>query len=130
LLEYFNVKVGKEDIFKHTVGNDNLQEICKNNGINVTNFVRSKNLTVKSAMLPHRNIHTFTWTSPDRKTHNQNNHILSDGRKHSSTLDVRSFRGADCDTDHYLMVENLGKNWQCVNKQGTCFIGTDSVSRN
>jgi hypothetical protein len=29
---------------------------------------------------------------------------LIDKRRHSNILDVRSFRGADCDTDHYLVV--------------------------
>ena len=58
-------------------------------------------------MFPHRNIHKYTWTSPDGKTRNQIHHILLDRRRHTSILDVRSFRGADCDTDHYLMVEKL-----------------------
>ncbi|PNF28003.1 hypothetical protein B7P43_G13847, partial [Cryptotermes secundus] len=69
-----------------------------------------KNLTVKSTMFPHRNIHKFTWTSPDGKIHNQIDHILMDRRRHSSTLEVRSFRVADCDTDHYLVVTEVDVN--------------------
>jgi hypothetical protein len=49
-------------------------------------------------MFPHRNIHKYIWTSQDGKTHNQIEHILVDGRRHSSVLDVRSFRAADCDS--------------------------------
>jgi hypothetical protein len=63
-------------------------------------------------MFPHRNIHKFTWTSPDGKTQNEIERILIDRRRHSSILDVRPFRAADCDTDHYLVVENLGRDWQ------------------
>jgi hypothetical protein len=33
-------------------------------------FATSKNLVVKSKLFPHRNIHKYTWTSPDGKTHN------------------------------------------------------------
>jgi hypothetical protein len=29
----FNAKVGKEDIFKPTTGNENLYEICNDNGV-------------------------------------------------------------------------------------------------
>jgi hypothetical protein len=32
---------------------------------------------------------------------------LIDKRQHSNILDVQSFRGADCDNDHYLVVAKL-----------------------
>jgi endonuclease/exonuclease/phosphatase family metal-dependent hydrolase len=51
----------------------------------------------------------YTWTSRDGKTHNQIDHILVDRRRHSNVLDVRSFRAADCDTDHYLVVAKVGE---------------------
>ena len=71
------------------------------------NFATSKNLVVKSSMFPHQNIHKCTWTSPDGQTHDQIDHILIDRRTHSSILDVRSFRGADCNPDHYLVVAKV-----------------------
>jgi hypothetical protein len=70
LLGDFNSKVGREDIFKPTIGNENFHKISNNNGVRLVNFARSKNLRVKSTMFPHRNIHKYTWTSPDGKTYN------------------------------------------------------------
>jgi hypothetical protein len=116
LLGNFNAKVGRGDIFKPIIGNESLQEICNDNGVRVVNFATSKNLTVKSTMFPHRNIYKHTWTSPDGKTHNQTGHILVDRRRHSNVLDVRAFRAADCDTDHYLLVAKVRER-QAVDKQ-------------
>jgi hypothetical protein len=100
LLGDFNAKVRRENIFKPTIGNKSLHQDSNDNGVRILNFDTSKNLVFKSTMFHHRNIHKYTWTSPDGKTHNQTDHILIDGRRHSSILGVRSFRGADCDTDH------------------------------
>jgi hypothetical protein len=41
-----------------------------------------------------------------------------DRRSHSSVLDVPSFRAADCDTDHYLVVATIRERL-AVNKQGS-----------
>jgi hypothetical protein len=93
LLGDFNAKVGREDIFKPTIGNESLHATSNvNNGVRVVNFATSKNLTVKSTMFPHRNIHKVTLTSPDGMTHNQIDHILIDRRRHSNIVDVRLFR--------------------------------------
>jgi hypothetical protein len=116
MLGDFNVKVSREDIFKSTMGNEGLQEISNDNGVRLVHFATSKNLRDKSTMFPHRNIHKYTWTSPDGKTHNQIGHILVDRRRHSNVLDVRSLRAADCDSDHYLVVAKV-KERLAVNKE-------------
>jgi hypothetical protein len=107
LLGDFNAKVGREDIFKLTIGNENLREISNDNGVRLVNFATYKNLIAKSTMFPYCNIYKCTWTSPDEKTHIQIGHILVDRRRHSNILDVQSYRAADCDTDQYLVVAKL-----------------------
>jgi len=52
-------------------------------------------------MFPHRKIHKYTWNPTDGKTDNQIDPILIDRRWHLNVVDVLSFRGSDCDTDHY-----------------------------
>jgi len=85
LLGDFNVKVGRVNIFKLTIGNESLPQDSNDNGVRIVNFSTSKSLVVKS-------IHKYTWTSPDGKTHNQIDHILIDRRQHSSIRDVQSVR--------------------------------------
>jgi hypothetical protein len=80
LLEDFNAKVGREKIFKPTIGNKSLHQDSNDNGVRIVNFDTSKNPFVKRTMFPHRNIHKCTWTSPDGQTHNQIDHILIDRR--------------------------------------------------
>jgi endonuclease/exonuclease/phosphatase family metal-dependent hydrolase len=127
LLGDFNAKVGREEIFKPTIESESLHGISNDNGVRVVHFATSRNLAIKSTMFPHRNIHKFMWSFADGKTHNQIDHILIDRRRHSSILDVRSFREADCDTDHYLVV---AKVMERLNKQHTEFIWKGSISRN
>jgi hypothetical protein len=88
LLGYFNAKVGMEDVFKPAIENESLHATSNDNGVRVVNFATSKNLTVKSTIFPHRNIHNVIWTSPGGRSHNQIDHILIDRRRHSNILDI------------------------------------------
>jgi len=120
LLGDCNAKVGRENIFKLTSGNVSLHQDSNDNVVRIVNFSTSKNLVVRSTMFLYSNIHKYAWTSPDGKTHNQNDHVLIERRWHLSILDVRSFRGADGDTDHFLVVaeirERLAVSKQSVQK--------------
>jgi hypothetical protein len=50
--------------------------------------------------------------------------VLIDKTRHSSILDVRSFRGADCDTDHYLVVAKVRERL-AVSKRATKKVDTE-----
>ena len=71
-----NAKVGRENIFKPTIGNKSLHN---DNGVRRVHFATSKHLVVKSTMFPRRNIHKYNWTFLNGKTLNQIDHILIAG---------------------------------------------------
>ena len=45
----------------------------------------------------------MTWRSPDGQTYNQIDHLLIDARHVSNVMDVRTFRGANIDSEYYLL---------------------------
>jgi len=63
-------------------------------GDGVTNFIKKEKISFS-----------------DRKMYYNIDHILLDKRQHSSIVDVWSIRGADCDTDHYLVVSEVRDRW-------------------
>ena len=52
LLGDFKAKVGRENIFKPTIGKESLHQDSNVNGVRLVNFATSKNLVVKSMMFP------------------------------------------------------------------------------
>jgi hypothetical protein len=82
VLGNFNAKVVREDIFKQILWNKTLHKISNDNGVRVVNFT-TKNLTTKSTMFSHHNIHKYAWMSLDGKTHNRIRHILIDRQRMS-----------------------------------------------
>jgi hypothetical protein len=73
----FYVKVGREDIFKPTIGNESIRRNTNDNGVRIVTLPHKEKLVVKSTMFPLRNTHKYTWTTPDGKTYNQIYHILT-----------------------------------------------------
>ena len=82
--------MGGENVFKPRTGIECLHQDSNDNGVRIVNFATTKNLVVKSTMFPRCNIHKYTWTSPDGKTHNQIDYILIDRICHSNILDIQS----------------------------------------
>jgi hypothetical protein len=53
LLRDLNAKVGREDIFKLTIGNESLHEIRNDNGVRVVNFATSKKISLSKVQCSH-----------------------------------------------------------------------------
>jgi len=60
LLGDFNAELGRQKIFKLTIGNDSLHQDSNDNGVRIVNFATSNNLVVQNTMFPHRNIRKYT----------------------------------------------------------------------
>jgi len=123
----FNAKIGKEDFFRPTIGLESLHEESNDNRVRVINFATGKNLIVKSTYFRHKNIHKQTWISPDGNTRNQIDHVLVDKRRHTNVLDVRSYRGANCDSDHMFVIAKIRERLS-LNKTNGQLIGSKRLN--
>jgi len=52
LLGYFNVKLGREDIFKPKIGNESLHQDNNDNGVRIVNFAASKTYLLRARCSP------------------------------------------------------------------------------
>jgi len=67
-------------------------------------FCALNNLAIPSTMFPHKEIHRYKWTSPNGQYHNQIDHVAVRSNFKRSVQDVRAYRGADCASDHNLVI--------------------------
>jgi hypothetical protein len=102
----FNAKVGGENIFKPTNGIESLHQDSNDNGVRIVNVATSKNLVLRARF---SRTETFISTRGPLLMDRLITRLITliDRRLHSSILDVRSFRGADCETDQYLVVAKV-----------------------
>jgi len=99
----FNAKIGREECHKSTIGNYSLHSSTNDNGTKLIDFALGKGLVVKSTMFQRKDIHKYTWISPNGRHKNQIDHVLINNRFKNSILNIRTLRGADMDSDHLLV---------------------------
>jgi len=104
----FNAKVGgrQPSAMSSAVGLYGLGE-TNEAGEQLEDSCLEHDLALANTMLKQHPRRLYTWTTPDGDTRNQIDYISIAQRWKTSLMNCRTYSGADCDTDHQLLVATL-----------------------
>ena len=101
----WNAKIGAaQDGEDGVVGRHGLGDERSENRVRFVSSCAANNLATVSTMFPHKNIHKYTWTAPNERVRNQIDHVAVNRKFKRSVRDKRSYRGADSESDHNLVI--------------------------
>ena len=76
----------------------------------LTEFCQENTLIIASTLFQQHERQHYTWTSPDAQYQNQIDYILCGQRWRSSTQSAKTRLGADCGSEHELLLPNSDLN--------------------
>lgn len=103
----FNAKIGRENYNDNVAGKETIHDSTSDNGNRLCNIASTTNTFIVSTRFKHKKEHKITWMIPGRIDGNQIDHMLISRRWERIVHDVRSFRGANVDTDHILVIAKI-----------------------
>lgn len=116
-----NAKIGREEMYRKITGGKSRHIDSNENGKLLIEFASEHSMKIVSTSFEHKNIYKETWMSPDGRTKNQIDHVLIETKHQKLVKNVRSYRGADANTDHFLVIaeikQQLPKIFKVKNKR-------------
>ncbi|KAK2702390.1 hypothetical protein QYM36_018999 [Artemia franciscana] len=101
----FNDKVGSDNSYTPSIlGKHGLGKI-NDNGVRFIDFCATHELIVGTSWFTHKQIHKYTWNSPDGVTRNEIDHILIAKHMRRCIEDVWTFRGVNGYSNHQLVAK-------------------------
>ena len=114
IIRDWNAKVGSQETPEVT-GKFGLG-IQKETGQRLIEFCQENTLVIANTLLQQHKRRLYTWTPPDGQYQNQTDYILCSQRGRSSIQSTKTRPGADCGSDHELLIakfrlklKNVGK---------------------
>ena len=74
-------------------------------------------MSIRSTFFQYTRRHRYTWRHPSGNSMSHNDHILIDRRYLTDLIDVKTYRGANIDSDHFLIMVKLRHKLSVVNNQ-------------
>ena len=113
----WNAKIGSQDLpgvtgkFGRGVQNEAGQRL--------TEFCQQNALVIANTLFQQHERRLYTWTSPDGQYQNQTDYMLCSQRWGSSIQSAKTRLGADCDSDHELLIVKFRLKLRKVGKTTT-----------
>ena len=85
-------------------------------GQRLIEFCQENTLVIANTLFQQHKSRLYTWTSPDVQYRNQIDYILCSQRWRSSTLSAKTKPGANCGSDHELLVAKFRLKLKKVGK--------------
>jgi exonuclease III len=111
----FNAKVGEGLDTERGIGSYGLGE-RNEAGEKLAEFCEINHMMLTNTYFSHHKRRIYTWISPGDRFRNQIDYVAINKERFTSVLDSRAVPGADCDTDHALVVTKIRIKTYRVNK--------------
>ena len=110
----WNAKAGSQEI-PGVTGNFGLG-VRNEAGQRLIEFCQENALVTANILFQQHKRRLYTWTSPGGQHHNQTDYILCSQRWRNSIQSVKTRLGADCGSDHELLIAKFRLNLRKVGK--------------
>ncbi|PZC84076.1 hypothetical protein B5X24_HaOG205798 [Helicoverpa armigera] len=119
ILGDLNAKVGSDaHQLSHCAGKFGLGQ-RNERGDRLIQFAADNGLVISNTFFEHHRRRLYTWISPDGKHRNQIDYILVGSRWKTSIKNAHTLPGADCGSDHQLLMSKVQLKLRAVRKSET-----------
>ena len=81
--------------------------VANDNGSRLIEYCKQYGLRIMNGFFQHRNVHRYTWTQTTRQLASIIDYVIIKQHTHIKPQDVRVYRGAECGSDHFLVIVKL-----------------------